>query len=273
MLASPALHQPVVVELPCSLPWRRHHWPSRSRDSGLEAERRCGCRAEAPELLPQPVVELTAPLPLQEVDDRVASLEVLAAVGHFESRVYASATRSGSRVFQASSAACTFCRAVSSVKGGTGGLISASFMVGNSSRVHGGGGAGLHCTICGSVGRDSGRPRHRGWQRHRPGGEHRAGGRRLHGRAGRPPAGTAEEAASGGGNGAVAIACDVRDPKAGRPVVRRDRRAVRPSRPALQQRGDRRTKCAAGRARARRLARRGRHQPDGDVPARSTRSG
>lgn len=31
-------------------------------------------------------------------------------------------TRSGSREFQASSAACTFCRAVSSVKGGRGGL-------------------------------------------------------------------------------------------------------------------------------------------------------
>jgi hypothetical protein len=47
---------------------------------------------------------------------------------HFESTVYASATRSGSRVFQASSAACTFWRAVSSVKGGTGGLISDSVM-------------------------------------------------------------------------------------------------------------------------------------------------
>src|SRR4051794_20191587 len=42
---------------------------------------------------------------------------------HCESSVYAAATRSGSRVFQASSAAWTFWRAVSSVKGGTGGLI------------------------------------------------------------------------------------------------------------------------------------------------------
>ena len=38
--------------------------------------------------------------------------------------MYASATRSGSQVFHASSAACTFCLAVSSVKGGTGGLTS-----------------------------------------------------------------------------------------------------------------------------------------------------
>src|SRR5215469_9412472 len=38
-----------------------------------------------------------------------------------ESSEYAPATRSGSRVFQASSAAWTFCRAVSSVKGGSGG--------------------------------------------------------------------------------------------------------------------------------------------------------
>src|SRR5215470_245663 len=38
-----------------------------------------------------------------------------------ESSEYAPATRSGSRVFQASSAAWTFCRAVSSVKGGNGG--------------------------------------------------------------------------------------------------------------------------------------------------------
>src|SRR5580693_5364275 len=40
---------------------------------------------------------------------------------HTESTVYAAATRSGSRVFQASSAACTFWRAVSSVNGGNGG--------------------------------------------------------------------------------------------------------------------------------------------------------
>jgi hypothetical protein len=40
---------------------------------------------------------------------------------HTESSVYAPATRSGSRVFQASSAAWTFCRAVSSVNGGSGG--------------------------------------------------------------------------------------------------------------------------------------------------------
>src|SRR5215472_17672899 len=40
---------------------------------------------------------------------------------HTESSVYASATRSGSRVFQASSAAWTFWRAVSSVNGGNGG--------------------------------------------------------------------------------------------------------------------------------------------------------
>jgi hypothetical protein len=41
---------------------------------------------------------------------------------HTESSVYAPATRSGSRVFQASSAAWTFCRAVSSVNGGGRGL-------------------------------------------------------------------------------------------------------------------------------------------------------
>src|SRR4051812_47645167 len=40
---------------------------------------------------------------------------------HTESSVYASATRSGSRVFQASSAAWTFVSAVSRVKGGNGG--------------------------------------------------------------------------------------------------------------------------------------------------------
>src|SRR4051794_9139262 len=40
---------------------------------------------------------------------------------HSESSVYAAATRSGSRAFHASSAACTFWRAVSSVNGGTGG--------------------------------------------------------------------------------------------------------------------------------------------------------
>src|SRR5512135_3241731 len=41
-----------------------------------------------------------------------------------ESTVYAPATFSGSRVFQASSAACTFCAAVSAVNGGSGGLVS-----------------------------------------------------------------------------------------------------------------------------------------------------
>src|SRR5215212_7472772 len=43
---------------------------------------------------------------------------------HFESGVYASDTFSGSRLFQASWAILTFCRALSSLKGGTGGLIS-----------------------------------------------------------------------------------------------------------------------------------------------------
>jgi hypothetical protein len=38
-----------------------------------------------------------------------------------ESALEASATRPGSRLFQASSAACTFCRAVSAVNGGSGG--------------------------------------------------------------------------------------------------------------------------------------------------------
>src|SRR5262249_44092138 len=45
---------------------------------------------------------------------------------HSESGVYASATRSGSRVFHASSAACTFCFAVSKVNGGSGGFVSIS---------------------------------------------------------------------------------------------------------------------------------------------------
>jgi hypothetical protein len=44
----------------------------------------------------------------------------------WESSVYAAATRSGSRVFHASSAACTFWRAVSSVNGGTGGRDASS---------------------------------------------------------------------------------------------------------------------------------------------------
>src|SRR5215472_8435472 len=62
-----------------------------------------------------------------------------------ESSEYAPATRSGSRVFHASSAAWTFCRAVSSVKGGSGGRgaigITLLSWVGNDST---GGPAGLH---------------------------------------------------------------------------------------------------------------------------------
>jgi hypothetical protein len=46
-----------------------------------------------------------------------------ARLRHSESGVYASATRSGSRVFHAISAAWTFWSAVSSVKGGSGGLV------------------------------------------------------------------------------------------------------------------------------------------------------
>ena len=42
---------------------------------------------------------------------------------HTESAVYAPATRSGSRVFHAASAASTFCRAEASSNGGTGGRI------------------------------------------------------------------------------------------------------------------------------------------------------
>src|SRR3954470_10237357 len=42
---------------------------------------------------------------------------------HCESTVYAAATRSGSRVFQASSAACTLARAPSSSNGGNGGRL------------------------------------------------------------------------------------------------------------------------------------------------------
>src|SRR3954470_23801398 len=44
-----------------------------------------------------------------------------------ESSVYAPATRCGSRLFQASSAACTFCAAVSAVNGGSGGRSATRF--------------------------------------------------------------------------------------------------------------------------------------------------
>src|SRR5215210_4394520 len=46
---------------------------------------------------------------------------------HLESSVYARDTFSGSRVFQASWAALTFCLAVSSLNGGTGGRVCSMF--------------------------------------------------------------------------------------------------------------------------------------------------
>ena len=63
---------------------------------------------ERPQLLDQPVVQLLGPLPGQERDDLSRPWMNSARLRHRLSGVYASATRSGSRVFQPSSAARTF---------------------------------------------------------------------------------------------------------------------------------------------------------------------
>src|SRR5215475_6693002 len=60
-----------------------------------------------------------------------------ARLRHRLSTVYASATRAGSRVFQASSAMRAFCAAVSAVKGGSGGRLIGRLPFRDNALVHG----------------------------------------------------------------------------------------------------------------------------------------
>jgi hypothetical protein len=73
---------------------------------------------DAPEVPAQRVVELA--LPFLRTNAMISLRPVMkeSRSRQAESMVYACATRSGSRVFQASSAACTFFAAVSRVDGG-----------------------------------------------------------------------------------------------------------------------------------------------------------
>src|ERR1700747_763739 len=83
---------------------------------------------EGPQLLNQAVIEFLAPLARQERDDFLPSVDELRA----ESPVEPSATRSGVRGFQLSSAARTFRMAVSLMNGGTRGVVFAGVLMGYS---------------------------------------------------------------------------------------------------------------------------------------------
>ena len=114
-------HQAVLVELPVLVAVRAPPLPVGVVPLVLEAHRDVVGR-ERPQVLPQHVVELALPLAHEERVHLVAAGEKLARGCASACRACTPATtRSGSRVFQASSAAWTFVRAVSAVKGGRGG--------------------------------------------------------------------------------------------------------------------------------------------------------
>jgi hypothetical protein len=66
------------------------------------------------------------PFARQESDDVLPAVHELGTMRQRESIEYASDTRAGSRLFQASSASRTFCDALSRVNGGNGGSAAGS---------------------------------------------------------------------------------------------------------------------------------------------------
>ena len=79
---------------------------------------------KGPQLLDQSVVELAVPLATEKRHDLLSADDELGPVAPATLHAVGDATRSGSRVFQPSSAARTFWVAVSSVNGGSGGRVS-----------------------------------------------------------------------------------------------------------------------------------------------------
>ena len=117
------LHQPVFVELPVfvavgAVPLTVFVMPFVGKAHGDAVV------VMGPEFLDQAVLLLALPLAGEEVADLLAAARELAAVAPLAVGGMASATRSGSRLFQPSSAMRTFCAAVSRVKGGKGGRAS-----------------------------------------------------------------------------------------------------------------------------------------------------
>jgi hypothetical protein len=112
-----AAHQAVFIEFPMLVAVGAKPLPGCIAPFVFKAHRDAVV-GEGPQFFHQAIIEFLGPLAAQEFLDGGATGENSARLRHSEFSEYASATRSGSREFQASSAALTLASAVSRVKGG-----------------------------------------------------------------------------------------------------------------------------------------------------------